>query len=69
MIERIDYFIKNGKIVVFRCYGEGSVLELPGEIEGLPVAELADQLLWAGGIQQVSRSGALHSLPSEPDVK
>ncbi len=42
MIERIDYFIKSGNIVIYRCYGEGSVLELPGEIEGLPVTELAD---------------------------
>lgn len=42
MLERIDYVIKNGTILIYRCYGEGSVLELPKEIGGLPVTALAD---------------------------
>ena len=42
MLEIIDYIEKNGKAIVYRCFGEGSVVELPSVIRGLPVAELAD---------------------------
>lgn len=42
MLEKIEYFEKNGKAVIFRCYGEGSVVELPSVLCGLPVTELAD---------------------------
>lgn len=42
MLERIDYIEKNGKAVIYRCYGEGSLVELPGRLRGLTVSELAD---------------------------
>lgn len=42
MLERIDYIEKNGKAVIYRCYGEGSMAELPQRLRGLSVAELAD---------------------------
>lgn len=42
MLEKIEYIRKNQRIVIYRCYGEGSVLEVPGQIDGLPVTELAD---------------------------
>lgn len=42
MVEKIEYIQKNNSIILYRCYGEGSIVELPGEINGLPVTELAD---------------------------
>ena len=42
MLEKIEYIEKNGKAVIYRCYGEGSVVELPSVLRGLPVTELAD---------------------------
>lgn len=42
MLERIDYIVKNEKIWIYRCYGEGTIVEIPGELRGLPVVELAD---------------------------
>ena len=42
MLEKIEYFEKNGKAVIYRCYGEGSVVQLPSFLCGLPVTELAD---------------------------
>lgn len=42
MLERIDYIVKNQKVFLYRCYGEGTFVEVPGEILGLPVTELSD---------------------------
>lgn len=42
MLEKIEYIEKNGKALVYRCYGEGAVVELPDCLRGLPVTELAD---------------------------
>lgn len=42
MLERIDYIVKNQKVWIYRCYGEGTIVEIPGVIRGLPVTDLAD---------------------------
>lgn len=42
MLERIDYVVKNQKVWIYRCYGEGTIVEIPGVIRGLPVTDLAD---------------------------
>ncbi|MBQ0001199.1 MAG: leucine-rich repeat protein [Clostridiales bacterium] len=42
MLERIDYVLKNQSVWIYRCYGEGTIVELPGVIRGLPVVNLAD---------------------------
>lgn len=42
MLEKIEYMEKNGKAIIYRCYGEGTVVELPSVLRGLPVTELAD---------------------------
>lgn len=42
MLEKIEYIEKNGNALIYRCYGEGSVVELPSVLRGLPVTELAD---------------------------
>lgn len=42
MLEKIDYIERNGNALIYRCYGDGSWVELPSCIRGLPVTELAD---------------------------
>lgn len=42
MLEKIEYIEKNGTAMIYRCYGDGSVVELPDTLHGLPVTELAD---------------------------
>lgn len=42
MLERIDYIVRNNKAMIYRCYGEGTIVELPGVIAGLPVTDLLD---------------------------
>lgn len=42
MLEKIEYIEKNGKAMIYRCYGDGAVVELPSVLRGLPVTELAD---------------------------
>lgn len=42
MLEKIEYIEKNGTAMIYRCYGDGSVVELPDTLRGLPVTELAD---------------------------
>lgn len=42
MLEKIEYIEKNGTAMIYRCYGEGAVVELPDRLCGLPVTELAD---------------------------
>ncbi len=42
MIEAVTYYEKNGGAVLVRCYGEGTYVEVPACIDGLPVTELAD---------------------------
>ncbi len=42
MVEYIDYLIKNGGATIVRAYGQGSIVDLPDTIEGLPVLGLAD---------------------------
>ncbi len=42
MIEAVTYYEKNGGAVLVRCCGEGTYVEVPASIDGLPVTELAD---------------------------
>ena len=42
MLEQIDYIEKNGGAVIVRCYGSGPAQELPEQVAGLAVTELAD---------------------------
>ncbi len=42
MLTKVEYCEKNGKAVLCRCYGTGSVLFVPEMIDCLPVAEIAD---------------------------
>lgn len=42
MLEKIEYVEKNGSALIYRCYGDGSLVELPSYLRGLPVRELAD---------------------------
>ena len=42
MIEKIAYIRKNNGAVICRCFGSGAFAEIPSEVDGLPVLELAD---------------------------
>lgn len=42
MIEKIAYIVKNNGAVICRCFGSGAYAEIPSEVCGLPVRELAD---------------------------
>lgn len=42
MLEKIEYVEKNGGALIYRCYGDGSSVELPSRLRGLNVRELAD---------------------------
>ena len=42
MIEKIAYIVKNNGAVICRCFGSGAFAEIPSEVDGLPVVELAD---------------------------
>lgn len=42
MIEKIAYIVKNNGAVICRCFGSGAYAEIPSEVDGLPVLELAD---------------------------
>ena len=44
MPSAIEYLEEDGKIMVCRCYGEGSFLEIPPFIDGLPVTQTADHV-------------------------
>lgn len=42
MIEKIAYIVKDNGAVICRCFGSGAYAEIPSEVCGLPVVELAD---------------------------
>ena len=40
-LQRFDYTIENEKVCIIACYVDGTCVEIPEEIEGYPVTELA----------------------------
>ena len=55
MLERIEYIEKENSVMIFRCYGSGSRLELPGRLRGKPVTELADHCFAMEPSQRINR--------------